>query len=340
MCGWVLLLWFPFKHLTCMSAGFRPTLRVTKEIFECVCIRWAGDSTHPHPRLIPLMITLTHFVFLCLCMRSHVYMLVHTYTARQCESFINHFSKPDISLTVFTEPAIRSFDSYLSYYCIHLNQSYQSFHLGRGGGATAQYLSWIHLQLCRRSHSSSPPLTHSIHHSSQRLWALCGLTSLASGRRQVWLIRQVNVLLDEAVDSGFAPGSAVKPAATLIDCCQSNGLSLIRLAEQHLSRLHLSPAASTPCNEESASLDCECDCVYSINNCVSVCVYFACIRWLTRPGDKGVKLNSFLYCSKVKNCKEDQDNLSGSVFRRYMHSHTCTQIRWMLTPKANTAQEH
>lgn len=71
------------------------------------------------------------------------------------------------------------------------------------------------------------------------------------------------------------PGSAVKPAATLIDFCQSNGLSLICLAEQHLSRLHLIPAASTPCNEESASLDCECDCVCIVS--MTLCVYMSLV---------------------------------------------------------------
>lgn len=71
------------------------------------------------------------------------------------------------------------------------------------------------------------------------------------------------------------PGSAVRLAATLIDYCQSNGLSFTRLAEQHSSRLHFVPAASTPCNEESASLDCVCDCVYSINDCV--CVYISLV---------------------------------------------------------------
>lgn len=44
-----------------------------------------------------------------------------------------------------------------------------------------------------------------------------------------------------------------------------------------------------------------CVCVYFSGESVFRC--FLCAR-LTRPGDKGVKFSNFLYCSKVKNCRE------------------------------------
>lgn len=74
---------------------------------------------------------------------------------------------------------------------------------------------------------------------------------------------------------------------------------------------------------------CECVCLFSRWECIQV---FLCVR-LTTPGDKGVRFSNFLYCSKVKNCREKigMNELSGrhSVFKNWhLYTHnSCIHSR-------------